>query len=506
MLRPDNSGTGYFGLTRLEEMNMARVVILGAGIAGHTAARYLSKWIGKKHEVVVVSPNALWNWIPSNIWVGVGDMTEEDVTFDLKEVYDKAGITFHQARAISIHPEGNKDSESPFVTVEFTDEARAGQQDTLTYDYLINATGPKLNFNATPGLGPDNGYTVSVCTAKHALEANEKLQEQIEAMKKGEQRTFVIGTGHGMCTCQGAAFEYTYNVDHTLREAGVRDKARIIWISNEYELGDFGMGGVHIKRGGYVTNAKTFSESLMVERDIEWITRAHVNKIEPGKIHYEQLDGNIGELPFDFSMLIPPFAGVGLKAFDKKDEDITATLFAPNGFLKVDGDYTPRPYEEWSAEDWPKTYQNPVYKNLFAIGIAFAPPHPISKPMKSINGTPISPTPPRTGMPSAAMAVNVAKSIRDMLNGAEKPTHHASMAEMGAACMASTGSHFFRGSAVSMTVYPVVPDYVKYPAYGRDLSLTTGEVGLAGHWVKYMLHYTFMYQSKMKPGWSYMPD
>ena len=25
----------------------------------------------------------------------------------------------------------------------------------LTYDYLINATGPKLNFGATPGLGPD---------------------------------------------------------------------------------------------------------------------------------------------------------------------------------------------------------------------------------------------------------------------------------------------------------------------------------------------------------------
>jgi len=93
-----------------------------------------------------------------------------------------------------------------------------------------------------------------------------------------------------------------------------------------------------------------------------------------------------------------------------------------------------------------------------------------------------------------------------MVNGAEKPTHHASMAEMGAACMASTGSHFFRGSAVSMTVYPVVPDFVKYPAYGRDLSLTTGEVGLAGHWMKYVLHYTFMYQSQMKPGWSYMPD
>lgn len=486
---------------------MSRIVILGAGISGHTAARYLHKWVGKKHEVMVVSPNSKWNWIPSNIWVGVGQMTEEQVTFDLPAVYKKAGITFCQAKAVSIHPEGGEKSESPYVTVEHTDAARAGEQEAITYDYLINATGPKLNFNATEGLGPDGGFTVSVCTPGHALEANEKLQKQIEAMKKGETRTFVIGTGHGMCTCQGAAFEYTYNVDHELREAGVREKARIIWISNEYEPGDFGMGGVHIKRGGYVTNGKTFAESLMVERGIEWITRAHVTKIEPGKIHYEQLDGSFHELEFDFSMLIPPFAGVGLKAFDAAGEDITATLFAPNGFLKVDGDYTPRPYEEWSAADWPKTYQNPTYKNIFAIGIAFAPPHPISKPMKSTNGTPISPTPPRTGMPSAAMALTVAKSLRDMLiRGAAAPTHTASMAQMGAACVASTGSHMFRGSAATMTVYPVVPDYEKYPNYGRDMDLTFGEIGLAGHWMKYILHYTFMYQSKMKLGWSYMPD
>ena len=139
-----------------------------------------------------------------------------------------------------------------------------------------------------------------------------------------------------------------------LREAGVRDKARIVWISNEYELGDFGMGGVHIKRGGYITNGKTFAESLMVERGIEWITRAHVTKVEAGKIHYETLDGTFHELEFDFSMLIPPFAGVGLKAYNKAGEDITSQLFAPNGFMKVDADYTPRPYLEWSAKDWPQ--------------------------------------------------------------------------------------------------------------------------------------------------------
>ena len=484
---------------------MARVVILGAGISGHTAARYLSKSLGSEHKIIMVSPKPDWNWVPSNIWVGVGEMKKEQVSFPLDPIYKKAGVEFIQAKALSINPEGDETQQTPYVTIEHT-KSDSNKTDKVEYDYLINATGPKLNFGATEGLGPDNGFTTSVCTPDHAIEANKELQENIKAMKNGEERTFVIGTGHGMCTCQGAAFEYIFNVNYTLKNAGVRDKAKVIWISNEYELGDFGMGGVHIKRGGYITNGKVFAESLMVEHDIEWIKRAHVNKIDKDQIHYETLDGEQRAIDYDFSMLIPPFAGVGLEAFDKLGKDITDELFAPNKFMKVDGDYTPRPFEEWSAKDWPRNYQTPKYPNIFAVGIAFAPPHPISKPMSSPNGTPISPTPPRTGMPSAAAGRAVALSIRDMINGASAPTHDASMAEMGAACVASTGSHIFKGTAATMTVYPIVPDYDKYPETGRDLSLTFGEIGLAGHWMKYILHHAFIYQAKMKPGWSVLPD
>ena len=433
---------------------MSKIVILGAGIAGHTAARHLHTLLPAEHQIVVVSPNPEWNWVPSNVWVGVGQMAEKEVTFDLAEIYKKTRIDFKQAKGIAIHPEGSSTLAKPYVTIESTLSSTAGQMESIEYDYLINATGPKLNFGATEGLGPDHGHTVSVCTAAHASEANHKLQIIIEALKRGEKKTIVIGTGHGTCTCQGAAFEYIYNVDHVLREAGVRQHARIVWISNEYELGDFGMGGVHIERGGYITNGKTFAESLMVERGIEWIIRAHTKKIEAGKIHYETLDGTFHELDFDFSMLIPPFSGVGLKAYNKANEDITSQVFAASGFMKVDADYTARPYAEWSAGDWPKTYQNPSYRNLFAIGIAFAPPHLISKPMQSANGTPINPAPPRTGMPSAAMAIAVAKSICDMINGAEAPTHTASMAKMGAACVASTGAHLLRGSAATMRCIP----------------------------------------------------
>ncbi|MCL4542788.1 MAG: FAD-dependent oxidoreductase [Deltaproteobacteria bacterium] len=485
---------------------MSRVVVLGAGVSGHTAASFLKKFLGKKHEVVVVSPNSKWNWIPSNIWVGVGAKRPEDVTFELAPVYKKAGIEFKQAKALGIYPEGGSQDDKPFVSIEYTDEKKAGVSENVYYDYLINATGPKLNFAATEGLGPDKN-SLSVCTVSHATQTCGELKKMIQDMKNGKEKRFVIGTGHGTATCQGAAFEYMMNVNETLVEARVRDKAKLTWISNEFEMGDFGMGGINIKKGGYITSGKIFMESLFAEKGISWITKAHIVKVEPEKIHYETLNGDFKELGFDFAMLLPPFAGSGLKAYNKKDEDITPSLFAPNGFMKVDANYDAKSYEEWTSEDWPKTLQNQVYKNIFAVGIAFAPPHAISKPMKSPNGTPIFPAPPRTGTPSAMMGKTVALSITGMIKkGNDKPVYTASMAEEGAPCFVSIGTGFFSGMAASMAVYPVVPDFKRFPDYGRDINLTFGEVGLAGHWIKTMLHYMFLYKAKLKPGWFFIPE
>ena len=486
---------------------MARLVIMGAGVSGHTAALHAHKKLKRDHEVVVVSPNSKWNWIPSNIWVGVGFMNKDQVTFDLAPIYKKIGVPFYQAKATAIYPEGDSDHQDPFIQITYTGENRKGETEKLTYDYLINATGPQLRFDKTEGLGPDNGYTTSVCTHGHAEQAFQHLEESIDRMKKGERQKFLIGTGHGTCTCQGAAFEYLLNVEHLTHKHGVRDKADIAWITNEMELGDFGMGGMHIKRGGYVTHSRIFTESLFTERGIRWIKRAGVKEIDKKKCQYELLDGTVNEEAFDFSMLLPPFTGVPLQAFDNKGNEITDRLFAPNGFMKVDADYSGKPYEEWSPSDWPETYQNSTYENIFAVGIAFAPPHAISMPAKSTNGNPISPTPPRTGMPSGVMGREVAFNIVDMMKGdAEKPVRHASMSDMGAACIASAGAGALKGTAVSMTMYPIIPDFETYPDTGRSPTYTTGEIGLAGHWIKHLLHFGFMYKAQAKPLWKLIPE
>ncbi|MBK8804380.1 MAG: NAD(P)/FAD-dependent oxidoreductase [Fibrobacteres bacterium] len=483
----------------------SRVIVLGAGVAGHTASMLLKKMLGRKHEVVVVSPAANYQWIPSNIWVGVGRMKPEQVIFSLEPVYRRQGIEFHQAAARILHPEGTEGS-GPCVDIEYTDPARRGETARLGYDYLVNATGPKLNFGAIEGLGPDK-FTQSVCTYHHAAMAWEKLKEVIAQLEKGNRQRIVIGTGHPMATCQGAGFEYALNVAFELRQRGLSDLAQITWLTNEYEVGDFGMGGAFVKKGGYVTSTKIFTESILAEYGIGWIKRAGVRKVEKDSIEYETLDGAIHTIGFDFAMLIPSFAGVGIQARDASGADITPELFLPNGLMKVDADYTPKPYDQWKVEDWPSTYRTPRFGNIFAAGIAFAPPHPISRPFESPNGTKIFPTPPRTGMPSGVIGKIVAQNIADSIRkGRESLEHRASMGRMGAACIVSSGFGLFHGMAATMTVNPIVPDWEKYPQWGRDIENTVGEPGLAGHWLKHFMHYMFMYKAKGNFGWSLIPE
>jgi hypothetical protein len=103
-----------------------------------------------------------------------------------------------------------------------------------------------------------------------------------------------------------------------------------------------------------------------------------------------------------------------------------------------------------------------------------------SRPRKDPNG----PSPPRTGMPSAIMGKLVAENIALKVKTGQMGKKSTSLGKIGAACIASIGSGLKKGAALSITMYPIVPDYRKYPNTGRDIKLTFGEVGRSGHWIK----------------------
>lgn len=476
---------------------MAKVVIVGAGFAGHTAALYLGDALGKDHDITVVNRNDYFAYIPSWVWVGIGHMNPKNTTFALNPVYSKFNINFLHGKVTEIH------ADDQFVIAE---KESNKELQKLPYDYLVIATGPKLNFNGTTGLGP-KGYTHSICTLDHAINSRDKYLEIVERMKKGEKQKIVIGTGHPGATCQGAALEYITNIHKDLIKQGIRDKAELNYFSNERALGDFGVRGVHVKLNDRILTSEEFIEAIFKDNNIKYEVQKGAKEVNDKQIHWENFEGAAGETDYDFAMLVPQFLGQPFKYVGKEGVDITTKIANPAGFILVDGIYG-LPWDKLADNPnaWPAVYQNRNYKNIFAGGIAFAPPGSISQPHTTPNGTSITAAPPRTGMVSGIIGRIIAKNIIDLVNHGEM-THHERMSEMAAACIASMGDSLWDGSAATIMMYPVVPDTRKYPNdYGRDLFVTHMEMGLAGAWMKRMIHTTFMHKLRARIGWKIIPE
>ena len=130
---------------------MTRTGILGAGFSGQYAALILQNALKGKgsHEITVINPHPRFTYIPSMIWVGIGQIEPDAAQFELAPVYDRLGIKFIRGMAKEVHPDEN------YLLVETAGNG-ASEQLRVDYDFLINATGPRLNFEATPGRSRDS--------------------------------------------------------------------------------------------------------------------------------------------------------------------------------------------------------------------------------------------------------------------------------------------------------------------------------------------------------------
>jgi sulfide:quinone oxidoreductase len=474
---------------------MARTVIIGAGFSGQYAALILHdalRKIGDDHEITMINLYPRFTYVPSLVWVGIGEFAAENAQFDLQPVYDRLGMNLILGRAKEVHPDER------YVLVD-TD----GASRRVDYDYLIIATGPYLNFEATPGLGPEEGYTNSICTPPHATRTASNYKALLERLKQGEKARMVIGTGHGRCTCQGAAFEFISLMHNSLKDHDVRDRVELTWLSNEPRPGDLGIDGFEMQQGPVSFTSEDMVRALFQDYGINLETNSHVHKIDEKTIYTEKVDGSFREIPYDFAMLIPPFEGQRIQYLDKDGNDIKDRMCNPAGFVKVDAAYG-KSYDELSSFDWPKTYQSPAYANIYSCGIAFAPPGCMSRPSTTPSGTQLIPAIPRTGYTSELTGKAAALNVAEMIQGRE-PCHTASLAETPGLCIASLKNSWAHGSAATIGIQPIVRNRAAYPGTGRNANVCSVEIGLAGAWLKKGLHHAFLYKLSAKPMWKYIP-
>lgn len=322
-----------------------RVVVVGSSFAGMTGALTVRKLMGEGAGVTVFDPRPDFTFIPSLIWVPFGTREPGDVTFPLGPMYERRGIEFVNEAVLRI------DAARRVV------ESARGE---TPYDRLLIATGPRLAFERIPGLGPEEGYTASVCTLDHAMDARERWERFVR-----DPGDVVIGTAQGG-SCFGASYEFLLNVHHRLAKAGLTDRVKVTFVTSEPFLGHFGLGGV--------ADSERRVDRMFERLGIEGIANAGIEEVRPGEL---TLAGG-RRLAFAFSMIVPPFGGA---------DAVTASGLAnPAGFVPID----PR-------------FRHPGDEAVYAAGVdvAIAPPRP----------TPVPTGVPKTGYMSERMAAAAARNI-----------------------------------------------------------------------------------------------
>ncbi|HRO88373.1 MAG TPA: FAD/NAD(P)-binding oxidoreductase [Chiayiivirga sp.] len=365
---------------------MANIVVLGAGIGGMSAAFELRALLGKEHSIQVVGEGGRFAFTPSNPWVAVGWRKPSDITLDAEAALKRKDIAFDGVGAARVYPQENRV------------ELRDGR--SLAYDYLVVATGPRLAFDEVPGLGPEGGFTQSICTTPHAAAAWDAYQRFLE-----NPGPVVVGAAAG-ASCFGPAYEFAMILDRDLRKRKLRHKVPMTYVSPEPYIGHMGLGGVG--------DSKALMESELRQRDVRWIINAKVAEVRGNEIDVVEMD-EAGQpkkthtLPFAYSMILPAFTGVDAI---RQSEG----LGNPRGFTPID------PYQ-----------RHPGFGNVYSIGVcvAIAPPEP----------TPVPTGVPKTGFMIESMVTAVAENIKAELEGQPVsviPTWNAiCLADMG-----NTGAAF----------------------------------------------------------------
>ena len=192
---------------------MAHIVVVGGGTGGMPAAYELKEELGEGHDITLINEKDYFQFVPSNPWIGVGWRERSDITISIEKYVSKKGIKFIAGRVDNIDPKENS------LTME--------NGDSINYDYLVIATGPKLYFEEVEGSGPE-GFTHSVCSVDHAEAFYEDYKKLIE---KGSGH-IVIGA-MPFASCFGPAYEFAFIVDTDLKRRKIRDKFHITLVTSE---------------------------------------------------------------------------------------------------------------------------------------------------------------------------------------------------------------------------------------------------------------------------------
>ena len=190
---------------------MKNLVILGAGTSGTMMANHLVSKLSKNDwKISIIDQYKTHYYQPGFLFLPFDTYTEDQVKKVGKKFIPK-GVNYIQKKIEKIFPEDNK--------VELEDE-------TLSYDILIIATGSKIAPEETDGLlGPLWRKDIfDFYTYEGALALRNKLREW-------EGGKLVVHLTEMPIKCPVAPLEFAFLADSFFAKKGMRDKVEITYVT-----------------------------------------------------------------------------------------------------------------------------------------------------------------------------------------------------------------------------------------------------------------------------------
>jgi len=176
-----------------------RILVIGGGYAGATAAKYLRDWSNGGLDVIVVEPSSQFVSCPlSNLVLG-GNKNINDLTFGYDLLKSNHGIQWVTDEVVSI------DTASRVVKMK---------QGELAYDRLVIAPGIDFMYEQLPMLQTPQAQEV----VPHAWKAGKQtvnLRKQLESMKDGG--VFVMSIPKAPYRCPPGPYERVCQVAFYLK-------------------------------------------------------------------------------------------------------------------------------------------------------------------------------------------------------------------------------------------------------------------------------------------------
>ena len=188
-----------------------KVVVVGGGYGGATAAKYVRMWSDQQINVTLVEPNAAFVSCPiSNLVLG-GSKTMADITSSYDNLSKRHGVTVVRDMVTSIDPDKR--------TVRL---AGGGE---LPYDRLILSPGVDFMMDGLPGMAKA-GAQEQVLHAWKAGPQTLALRQQLEAMPDGGVYALTIPLAP--YRCPPGPYERACQVAHYFSKAKPKSKVLVL--------------------------------------------------------------------------------------------------------------------------------------------------------------------------------------------------------------------------------------------------------------------------------------